>query len=373
MNKNKKTIIAVIAVVLIICVGYVIYRLFITPDHNQNGNSKTPTSTVDVTGSLVRNNPGLKPNTWYVVYEQPGSPALSLELSFNAGSTCVVNDSEINCSKLDVLNGQHVQVKGVRTNSIIQVQEIVTSGQTDQIQVATPQPNEKIKSPYSITGQARGKWFFEATFPIELSDSQGHTITSTIAQAQSDWMTENFVPFKATLNFHITTTTRAEIILKKDNPSGLPQNDAQIRVPIILEPTTTSLRNVQLYYYNPNNDKDEQGNILCSRKGLVAVQRTMLRTTTPIQDTIRLLLKGELAPQEKAQGITTEYPLSGVELTNASLSSGKALTLTFNDPQNKTSGGSCRVSVLWFQIEQTALQFPEVKKVEFRPEELFQP
>ena len=28
---------------------------------------------------------------------------------------------------------------------------------------------------------------------------------------------------------------------------------------------------------------------------------------------------------------------------------------------------------LWYQIEETAKQFPDIKKVEFEPEELFQP
>jgi hypothetical protein len=84
------------------------------------------------------------------------------------------------------------------------------------------------------------------------------------------------------------------------------------------------------------------------------------------------LLKGDISEQEKAKGLMTEYPLPGVILTAASLKNGQ-LTLTFVDPQNKTVGGSCRVSILWAQIEATALQFPEVKSVRFQPPELFQP
>ncbi|MFN3301828.1 MAG: hypothetical protein ACK413_02260 [Patescibacteria group bacterium] len=36
-------------------------------------------------------------------------------------------------------------------------------------------------------------------------------------------------------------------------------------------------------------------------------------------------------------------------------------------------GGACRVGILWFQIEETAKQFPGVEKVQFLPEEIFQP
>ncbi|HXK36001.1 MAG TPA: GerMN domain-containing protein [Candidatus Paceibacterota bacterium] len=132
------------------------------------------------------------------------------------------------------------------------------------------------------------------------------------------------------------------------------------------------MRTVSLYYYDPVQDQDDSGNVQCSREGLVSVTREIPVTQTPIQDTIRLLLRGELTDGERAQGITTEYPLSGVELVGAALTNG-ALTLELNDQNNKTGGGSCRVGILWFQIEQTALQFPEVTSVRFTPEELFQP
>lgn len=131
-------------------------------------------------------------------------------------------------------------------------------------------------------------------------------------------------------------------------------------------------RTVQLYFYNPEADKDETGNILCSKQGLVTVHRDIAVTNTPIQDTINLLLEGALTQQEVAQGVTTEFPLPGLTLVGANLAN-KVLTLEFNDPQNQTGGGSCRTGVLWAQIEATALQFAEVDQVQFIPEELFQP
>ena len=131
-------------------------------------------------------------------------------------------------------------------------------------------------------------------------------------------------------------------------------------------------RAIKLYYYNPDLDKDESGNIACSRNGLVAIEREIPVTQTPIQDTIKLLLSGELTDEERAQGIDTEYPLEGLSLKETLLKDG-VLTLEFDDSKNKTVGGSCRVGILWFQIEATAKQFPEVQQVRFLPEELFQP
>ena len=129
---------------------------------------------------------------------------------------------------------------------------------------------------------------------------------------------------------------------------------------------------VFLYYYNPEKDKDESSNIQCSRAGLVAVERKISTTKTPIQDTIKLLITGQLTEEEKSQGISSEYPLAGFSLKGALLKDGD-LTLEFIDSQGKTTGGSCRVGILWSQIEATAKQFSEVDQVKFLPEDIFQP
>jgi hypothetical protein len=103
------------------------------------------------------------------------------------------------------------------------------------IKVENPQPNETIQSPYTIKGQARGNWYFEATFPVKLLDENGNIIKETFAQAQSDWMTENFVPFESVLSFSVAKDQKGTLILQKDNPSGLPENDAQISISVFLK------------------------------------------------------------------------------------------------------------------------------------------
>jgi len=236
------------------------------------------------------------------------------------------------------------------------------------IQIESPTANEVVSSPILIKGKARGFWFFEAEFPAELYDENNNLIARTSVFTKNDWMTEDFVSFEANLSFKTPATERGVLVLKKDNPSGLPEYDDELRIPLLFNRTRT----VNLYYYNPNLDRDESGENLCSKKGLVAIERKIPLTKTPIKDTIKLLLNGELTPQERNQGIATEYPLEGLVLKNAVLNNG-LLTLTFEDPNFKTSGGSCRVGILWFQIEATAKQFSEVKEVKFYPEELFQP
>ncbi|MFA6550482.1 MAG: Gmad2 immunoglobulin-like domain-containing protein [Candidatus Gracilibacteria bacterium] len=243
---------------------------------------------------------------------------------------------------------------------------------SDLIRVTEPLPNSLIKSPLTIKGQARGTWFFEASFPIKLVDANGNQLGTAIAKATSDWMTEEFVPFTAQIDFTAPKTESGTIVFQKDNPSGLPEHDDELRIPVKFDLSAPVQQTVLLYYYNPSKDKDTTGNLMCTKKGLVSVQRQIPLTKTPIQDTIKLLLKGELTAAEKAQGITTEYPLKGFELKAASLNGG-ILTLTFADPYSKSGGGSCRIGILWSQISETAKQFSGVVSVKPWPEELFQP
>ncbi len=103
---------------------------------------------------------------------------------------------------------------------------------TDMIEIDAPLPQALISSPLTITGKARGTWFFEASFPVKLVDANGHELSAVGAQAQGDWMTEDFVPFKAIIIFPKSTTPTGAIILEKDNPSGLPANAGEVRIPV---------------------------------------------------------------------------------------------------------------------------------------------
>jgi spore germination protein GerM len=203
----------------------------------------------------MRNNPGFKPNVWYLSYERPGAPGLSVELNLNS----------VAAHAIDLAQGARVHIEGTLKGTTV----IVTS-----ITPLSPSPVE----------------------------------------------------------------------------TGLP---------------------ITLYYYKPSLDQGP-GGVQCSSHGLFAVERVIPKTQTPLRDSIQLLLRGELTEEEKAKGITTEFPLTGVTLQNATVLNGVA-TLTFADPEHKTGGGSCRVSVLTAQIEATAKQFPSITSVQYEPKDVFQP
>ncbi len=105
--------------------------------------------------------------------------------------------------------------------------------QSSIIRLDSVQPNQTITNPVELKGEARGYWYFEASFPVELRDSNDLLLASGIATAQGDWMTVDFVPFAATLTFSQPTTATGKLILKKDNPSGDPANDDSLVMPVV--------------------------------------------------------------------------------------------------------------------------------------------
>jgi hypothetical protein len=227
------------------------------------------------------------------------------------------------------------------------------------IKITSPKSGDTITSPLIVTGQAKGSWFFEASFPVKLLDANGKVIVQGPAQAQGEWMTSDFVQFKATLSFANPTTSTGTLVLSKDNPSGLPQNDAQIVIPVKFNVTQASNRPINIYLYNEAKDKDASGNVLCSAQGLETISKNIPFTNTPIQDAVKALF----AMDPKFVGVT---------LSSASLSNG-VLTLAINDPNHKTSGGSCKVNILKVEVEATAKQFGQVTSVRYTPTGVFQP
>ncbi|MGI5827671.1 MAG: Gmad2 immunoglobulin-like domain-containing protein [Patescibacteria group bacterium] len=105
----------------------------------------------------------------------------------------------------------------------------------DTIRIDMPRPNEVVESPLEISGEARGTWYFEAQFPVRLENTEGKLIAEGIAQAQDDWMTEGFVPYEATITFQESEAEEGTLVLEKANPSGLPENEEELRVPVRFE------------------------------------------------------------------------------------------------------------------------------------------
>ncbi|MEK9176808.1 MAG: Gmad2 immunoglobulin-like domain-containing protein [Patescibacteria group bacterium] len=105
----------------------------------------------------------------------------------------------------------------------------------DDIVVDLPFPGAVVGKEFSVVGKARGPWYFEASFPVVILGENGEILAQVPAQAEGEWMTENFVPFKADLAIPESYIGPATLVVKKDNPSGLPEHDASVSFPITIE------------------------------------------------------------------------------------------------------------------------------------------
>lgn len=105
----------------------------------------------------------------------------------------------------------------------------------DMIVITNPTPGAVTGKEFTVMGEARGNWYFEASFPIEVVSATGTVIATGIAEAQSDWMTTEFVPFTADIKVPESYIGEATLILRNDNASGLPENARSASFPFTIE------------------------------------------------------------------------------------------------------------------------------------------
>lgn len=90
----------------------------------------------------------------------------------------------------------------------------------DEIKIESPLMNEVISSPLSVKGEVKGYWMFEAIFDTRLEDENGKELATAPATALDDWMTEDFVPFEAEMEFNPGNATEGKLIFLEAFPSG---------------------------------------------------------------------------------------------------------------------------------------------------------
>jgi hypothetical protein len=110
-----------------------------------------------------------------------------------------------------------------------------SNASADLIVVDNPFPGAVTGKEFTVRGKARGNWYFEANFPIEVRDKDNKILFQSGVQAKGEWMTENFVPFSVVVKVPQSYIGKATVILKNDNPSGLPEHDRSISFPITIE------------------------------------------------------------------------------------------------------------------------------------------
>lgn len=102
----------------------------------------------------------------------------------------------------------------------------------DNIRVNALGVGDIIKPPLKITGSAKG-WYFEGSFGVQVVGENGEVLYAGVAEAQEDWMQDKYVPFEVELNFETKGLEKGIMIFRKNNPSGLEENNQELRFLIL--------------------------------------------------------------------------------------------------------------------------------------------
>jgi len=110
-------------------------------------------------------------------------------------------------------------------------------GIVDKLVIDSLTPNETISSPVSVSGRARGGWFFEGSFPVEVYDSANKLLGSDAINfrpksTDDTWMTTEFVDFQGEIKFTQPKTIDGYLLFKKDNPSDMRELDESFKLPV---------------------------------------------------------------------------------------------------------------------------------------------
>jgi hypothetical protein len=164
----------------------------------------------------------------------------NLESKINSFDTCVLLNNKIlesypaRCIADGKSYTEKICVKNTNNQCLVTKEFNSTKGVSVKIYNWTD--NKTISSPLVIMGEVPGNWSFEAQFSIEIVDNNKNIILQSPATLQSDWMTDNYVPFTATLDFAVPAGVESGyIVLQKSNPSDLTENADSVEIPVKFE------------------------------------------------------------------------------------------------------------------------------------------
>lgn len=243
----------------------------------------------------------------------------------------------------------------------------------DLIRITNIRSGQQVESPFVIKGEARGPWFFEASFPVKIFDDNGFLLGVKPAQALGDWMAEDFVPFSVVLPFAVPSASGGKLVLEKDNPSGLPENADELIVPVYFKELPEAPEEfIAVKIFLSDSRFANEPYFDCSKT--IAVERSVAKTQAVARAALEALLRGA-TKEEISQGFISSIN-PGVRIQKLTIENGTA-KVDFDEQLESQVGGSCRVAAIRAQITETLKQFPTVSSilisVNGRTEDILQP
>jgi hypothetical protein len=100
----------------------------------------------------------------------------------------------------------------VAKNSQLKATQDKISNMKNSIVLNNLEPLSQITSSSTITGKAVGSWYSSGNFDILILDESGHQLATSTAVAQSEWLTTDFVNFKADIKLSTKTNNAQKTI-----------------------------------------------------------------------------------------------------------------------------------------------------------------
>lgn len=213
-----------------------------------------------------------------------------------------------------------------------------------------------------VSGEAR---VFENAFNYLIKDYSGTILAEGQAMANA-YDVGQFGGFELSIPYLWSTDAGGFLeVFNYSAKDGSIEN--LVVVPVIFPPAETM--ELKLYF---NNDKFDPTMLDCSK--VYPITRIVKKTITPAKEGLMLLLAG-VSEEESEEGYFSNIP-KGVNLKSLKIEGQKAY-VDFDENLQKSIGGSCRVSAIRAQIEETLKQFDSINEVQISIEgkssEILQP
>jgi hypothetical protein len=224
----------------------------------------------------------------------------------------------------------------------------VKEGEAINIKISEPKADETFNLPISVKGEAR---VFENVVSLKVTDEENNLLLQDFFMANSPDVGE-FGNFSYVIDTLLKEPVSKKIFIQIywDSPKDGSPLDV-VSIPVYL-----SDKNIKLAAYFGNSALGSSDD--CQK--VFPLYRLTSETKTVGAKSLSLLLNSLLSGEEKEAGYFSSLP-DDTKLISLNIKNGAAYA-DFNSSLNAV-GGSCRVSAIRSQIENTLKQFDSVKKV----------
>ncbi|AKM78401.1 TPA: hypothetical protein DDZ49_01040 [Candidatus Wolfebacteria bacterium] len=347
---------------ILIIMGLVYVWRMVTPPWSEQQRGDELTATIRMNKTIRGTVTDVMQNAQMITVQNDDGKTIQLAI---VPETRIANEKGETIDTTQIYRGSIIEGKGevVSTDALIIGELRIVM--TPEIVILAPTEIDPVVSPVKIEGLARGLWYFEAVFPVTITDADRKPLGQHYVTATKDWMSESLVPFTTILEFTEPTTATGFLVFKNDNPSGLEENQKTFEMPIVFSQKT---RRVNVFFNNSNLDPA----FLCDK--VFPVTREIPWTEGIGRAAIEELLKGPNEQDKESDYFTNISP--NVQINSLIIENGTA-RIDFTENLERNVGGSCRVTAIRAQIINTLKQFSTIREVivsiNGRTEDILQP